>query len=120
MSTRFESDDADLTIESRREGNATVVATRGEVTVFSSPTLREAVRKIVAARPGRIVFDLTGTSYVDSSGVATFVEALKLVRQHQGEVVLAGVSERVRGVFEIARLDTLFPMVATVEEALKP
>jgi anti-sigma B factor antagonist len=120
MSSRFASDDQDLTIESRREGNATVVTTRGEVTVFSSPTLREALRKIAGTKPGRIVFDLSETRYVDSSGVATFVEVLKLVRQHKGEVVLAGVSDRVRGVFEIARLDSLFPMVPTVQEALKP
>jgi anti-sigma B factor antagonist len=97
-----------------------VLTLRGEVTVFSSPGLRDTLRDVFGSQPGRVVLDLTETSYVDSSGVATFVEALKMVRQHHGELVLAGVGDRVRGVFEIARLADLFRMVPSVEEALEP
>lgn len=120
MSTGFDTNDQDLQIASRQEGRTTVLSLRGEVTVFSSPELREALRKVLEGRPGRIVLDLSQTRYVDSSGVATFVEALKMVRRHDGEMVLAGVGKRVRGVFEIARLADVFRMVPTVEEALEP
>ncbi|KPJ75962.1 MAG: hypothetical protein AMS14_02725 [Planctomycetes bacterium DG_20] len=119
MSSRFDLEGEDLVIESRREGDATVVALRGEVTVFSSPDLRSRLREIVDALPGRIVMDLTETTYVDSSGVATFVEVLKMVRGHEGDLVLAGISDRVRGVFEIARLADVFRMTGSVEEALE-
>jgi len=119
MSRGFESDDVDLVIDTRREGEAAVVSLQGEVTVFSSPTLRERLQEVLQAGPRRVVLDLSGVLYVDSSGVATFVEALRETRSQQGEMVLAGASERVRGVIEIARLDTLFPMAGTVEEALE-
>ncbi len=119
MSNGFNLDGEDLVIESRREAGATVLTLRGEVTVFSSPGLRDTLHKMAGERPGRIVMDLSETTYVDSSGVATFVEVLNMVRQHEGDLVLAGISDRVRGVFEITRLADLFRMVPSVEEALK-
>jgi len=119
MSSRFDPEDPGLHIETRREGAATVVATRGEVTVFTSPALRESLRQVADERPPLVVLDLSETRYIDSSGVATLVEALQAVRRHQGRLVLAGINDRVRGVFEIARLDSIFPMVASVGEALK-
>lgn len=117
--TPLDPDEPGLEIATRQEGTSTVVEARGEVTVFTSPALREALRKIVQAKPPLVVLDLSQTRYVDSSGVATLVEALQTVRRNQGRLVLAGISDRVRGVFEIARLDNIFPMLPTVAEALK-
>ena len=45
---------------------------------------------------------------------------MKIVRQRQGDLVLAGINDRVRGVFEIARLPDVFHMAPSVEEALEP
>jgi anti-sigma B factor antagonist len=119
MSRGYTDDGVDLTMETRREGDAVVVALRGEVTVFSSPALRERLEAEAGEAPRRVVLDLSEVRYVDSSGVATFVEALRQIRSRGGDMVLACTSERVRGVIEIARLDTLFPMADTVEEALQ-
>ncbi len=119
MTSGFPTDEPDLTIRPRREGGAAVVALEGEVTVFTSPALRERLRSVLEDGPRRIVMDLSGVGYVDSSGVATLVEALREIRGLGGEMVLAGVAERVRGVLEIARLDTVFPTAETVEEALE-
>jgi len=113
-------DEPDLVIDIRRQADAAVVSPRGEVTVFTSPALRLRLREVITDGARRIVMDLSAVAYVDSSGVATFVDALREVRQNQGRLILAGVSPRVRGVFEIARLDTLFTMTETVEEALEP
>ena len=57
--------------------------------------------------------------YIDSSGVATLVEALQIVNRYGGRLVLVGMTARVRGVFEIARLDTVFALASSVEEALR-
>jgi anti-sigma B factor antagonist len=119
MASRFSDDDQDLVISSRQESGVTVVVTQGDVTAFSSSALRQTLRKLAEGKPGRVIVDLAGTRYIDSSGVATLVEALQTMRRNGGELVLAGVNPRVRGVFEIARLDNLFPMAASVEDALK-
>ena len=108
-----------LEIGTRQEAEGVVVTARGEVTVFSSPALRETLRKIAEAKPLRVVLDLAETRYVDSSGVATLVEAMQTIQRYRGKLILAGMNQRVRGVFEIARLDSIFTTAASVEEALK-
>jgi len=120
MSGPFDVDSEDLKVRSRREGGAIVLSAEGEVTVFSSPALREVLRRAAEEKPGRLVLDLSQTSYIDSSGVATLVEALQSVNRHQGQLVLAGMNDRVRGVFEIARLHTVFRIASDVQEALRP
>ena len=120
MSGPFDCDSEDLKVRSRREGGAIVLSAEGEVTVFSSPALREVLRRAADEKPGRLVLDLSQTSYIDSSGVATLVEALQSVNRHKGQLVLAGMNDRVRGVFEIARLDTVFRIASDVQEALRP
>jgi len=119
MTGSFEAEGEDLRVTTRREGDAMVLSAQGEVTVFSSPTLREAIRQIAAEKPPRLIFDLADTSYIDSSGVATLVEALQVVNRYRGKLVLAGMNPRVRGVFEIARLHTVFLVASNVQEALK-
>ncbi len=116
QANQFDMDD--LSVRIRREGAAAVLETEGEITVFSSPELRGHIRA-AAAGADRLVIDLSGTPYVDSSGVATLVEGLQIVQAEGGTMVLAGMSDRVRGVFEIARLDTVFEVADTVEEALR-
>ena len=55
---------------------------------------------------------------MDSSGVATFVEAMQLARRKGSRLVLCDLQERVRSIFEIARLDMVFTIVDSTEEAL--
>ena len=107
-----------LEIATRQEPGGVVVKACGEVTVFTSPALRESLRKIADARPPLLVLDLAETRYVDSSGVATLVEALQTLQRHGGRLILAGMNQRVRGVFEIARLHTVFTVASDVQEAL--
>jgi len=69
-------------------------------------------------QPGRLIFDLCDVPYMDSSGVATLVEAMQVARRYRGVVVLCGLHERVRSIFEIARLDMVFKIVDSVDDAL--
>ena len=110
---------AGLDVSTRQEPGGTVVSARGEITVFTSPTLRETLKKIADTKPARVVLDLAETRYIDSSGVATLVEAFQALQRKQSRLLLAGMNPRVRGVFEIARLDSLFTIFPTVQEALQ-
>ena len=116
--SRFDSGGDDLKVEVRTEGQTVVLTPRGEVTAFTSPVLRQTLRTATTSKPPLVVMDLSATPYVDSSGVATLVEALQIVTRYSGKLVLAGMNDRVRGVFEIARLQSVFKIAASVEEAL--
>ncbi|MDD3518991.1 MAG: STAS domain-containing protein [Chromatiales bacterium] len=103
--------------EITRQGDVTVIALGGDVDLETSPKARELL--LAAVKDSRrVLVDLSGVSYIDSSGVATLVEALQTARKQRGELALAAVSESARRVFELARLDKVFTIHATVAEGL--
>lgn len=107
-----------MDVSSRSEGEFTVVGVSGEVDLYSSPRMREALLSSVTKKSPHLIVDLAGVSYMDSSGIATLVEALQLTRRHSGRLVLAGMSDRVREIFELARLQSVFELSPSVESAL--
>ena len=68
--------------------------------------------------PRRIVVNFTDVAYMDSSGIATLVKVLSRTRRSRMALILCGLNERVRSLFEITRLDTVFSILATEQEAL--
>ncbi len=96
---------------------ATIVSLDGDVDLESSPAAREVLMKCVSDAK-KVLVDLSGVSYIDSSGVATLVEALQSARKKGTEFALAAVSEPTRRVLELARLDKVFTLHKTVEDGL--
>lgn len=109
---------SELNIEVEKPQDGVVVARPvGEVDLASSPNLRTSLSQIVAESPARLIIDLSKVPYMDSSGVATLVEALQQSRKHSTVLVLASLQDRVRSVFEIARLDTVFDIQPDMKSA---
>lgn len=100
-----------------RDGVA-VLSPAGDVDMNVSPHLRARLKPLVSTKNPRVVIDLSAVPYMDSSGVATLVEAMKLVRNNNGALALCGMNDRVRGIFEIARLDQYFSIHDSIEDAL--
>ena len=110
----------DLIPAARREGDALVLAVRGEVDLHNSPELRAELFALLGrTRPKRLVFDLRQVPYMDSSALAVLVEVLKVQTKAGGKVVLFNLQPRVRGLVEIARLTTVFGIAKDEAEALK-
>ena len=89
----------------------------GDIDLTGSPALRVEARKVLDGRQPRVVVDLTGVPYMDSSGVATLVEAMQLARKNRVRLVLCCLQDRVRSIFEIAKLETVFTITASLDEA---
>ncbi|MSR18701.1 MAG: anti-sigma factor antagonist [Phycisphaerales bacterium] len=87
----------------------------GEVDMARSPALRAKLQEAFRARPQprRVVVDLTLVPYMDSSGVATLVEALQSASRAGTELVLCGLSPRVKSIFQISRLYSIFTISET-------
>ena len=110
--------DLDVILEVTQEGHG-VLAVRGEVDMHSSPRVREAQIRLLKEGARRIVIDLSGVAYMDSSGIATLIEGLQWSRREGREFRLAGLTAAVRDVFELARLADVFEIFATRDAALK-
>jgi anti-sigma B factor antagonist len=81
----------------------------GEVDVASSPTLRARIADLIDQGADRIVLDLDGMTFIDSSGLGVLVGALKRVRElDRKDLVLCGLHGPPRRVFEITGLTELF------------
>lgn len=105
-----------MNIESNEINGATVITLGGEVDLEHSPQARKALLDAVANNK-KVVVDLSGVSYIDSSGIASLVEAFQTARKNGGGFTLASVSESALRVLQLARLDKVFTIAATVEEA---
>ena len=90
---------------------ATVVALDGEIDLIRSPQLRDELMALLNADVQHLVIDLSQVPFMDSSGVATLVEALQVQRRKDYKLVLCGMQTKVRSIFEISRLDMVFTIV---------
>jgi len=66
----------------------------------------------------KFVLDFTSTGYIDSSGLGVLVSVSKKIREAGGDLRLAGLNEDLRMLFELTKLDTLFKICDTTDEAL--
>jgi len=85
-----------------------ILALDGEVDLHRSPEIRKAIAPFVERKVPRLLIDLTKVSYIDSSGLALFIEALQRVQGYGGTFGLFGLGESVRAIFHIACLDQVF------------
>jgi anti-sigma B factor antagonist len=91
----------------------------GEIDLGRAPAFREHLTRVQRQRPRRLVIDLGQVPYMDSSGVATLVEAMQTARRSGCKLVLCNMQARVRSIFEIARLETVFTIVNSADEGLQ-
>jgi anti-anti-sigma factor len=87
-----------------------VVQLTGRIDVDSSPDLRDRLRTLLSAEalPQTIVVDLTGVPYIETSGIATLIEALRIARHHQTNLRLQGLSGAALRLFEVTGVLALF------------
>lgn len=103
--------------KSERDG-VTVLTASGRLNMVSAPRLKAAVDESVAAGRARIVVDLGGIEFIDSSGLGALIGGLKVARQATGDLRIAAAGEQVRTVLGLTNLDRILRPHPTVEEAL--
>jgi anti-sigma B factor antagonist len=108
-----------LEVQTRQaENGATVVAPTGRLDVAGAPALKDAITEALKNGQAKVVLDMEGVSFVDSTGLGSVIAALKQIRSSQGDLRLAAPNQQVRVVLELTTLDRVFPYYSTVEEAL--
>ena len=103
--------------EVRRSKGASILSLQGDVDLESSPKARAVLLECVETG-GDVIVDLSGVDYIDSSGVASLVEAYQASKKRGSRFVLASVSASAMRVLQLARLDKVFTICASVEEGI--
>ena len=98
----------------------TVLSVKGEVDVYTAPRLREKLVELVSHGKHKIVVNLEGVDFLDSTGLGVLVGGLKRLRSHEGDLTLVCTQHRILKVFEITGLTKVFAIHESVEAAVAP
>jgi anti-sigma B factor antagonist len=102
-----------LEITAAQGDEGTTVRLYGRLNIESSPRLRDRLLALLQDQSAKtLVIDLTSVSYIDSSGVATLIEALKIARQRRIGLLLTGLEGRLLHLFEVTGMLALFKTTA--------
>lgn len=106
-----------MNMDVQERNGAVVVALAGEIDLQHSPGVRRQLMELMFERRDVLV-DLSAVSYMDSSGIASLVEAYQMARRNTTRFILVAVSQPVMRVLQLARLDKVFSLAETLDAAL--
>ena len=95
-----------------------VVGVDGQLIVGNRQELKQKVLEALEGGAKKFVIDFSRTGYIDSSGLGVLVSLSKKIREQGGDLRLAGLNEDLQTLFELTKLDTLFSILKTPEEAV--
>jgi anti-anti-sigma factor len=107
-----------MSFQVSQNGGVTLVEVEGQLIVGNRQELKQKVLEHLEGGDRKFVIDFSNTGYIDSSGLGVLVSLSKKIREQGGELRLSSLNEDLRTLFELTKLDTLFKIADTKEEAL--
>lgn len=104
--------------ETKGPHGVVVVQAEGQLIVGNRHELKDLVQAALERGERRLLVDFSRTGYIDSSGLGALVSISKRIRETGGELRLSGLNDDLRSLFELTKLDTLFAITETPEQAL--
>lgn len=108
-----------MPFEVAKSDGVTVVDVQGQLIVGNRQELKQKVLEELEGGERKFVVDFANTGYIDSSGLGVLVSLSKKIREQGGELRLANLNEDLRTLFELTKLDTLFVIADSRDEALQ-
>jgi anti-sigma B factor antagonist len=105
-------------IEVTRSDGITVVAPQGDLDLTAADELKRAIVDVIDRGETRLIIDLGGVAYIDSSGLHVLVVSMKRARASHGDVKVCGLQPDVRSIFEMTRLMKAVDVYPGRQEAL--
>jgi anti-sigma B factor antagonist len=108
-----------MKIEITEHRGAKVFSLSGDIDLYSSPVLRKELISFVEKKGPLLLLDFRDVSYIDSSGIATLVEGLRGMMSHGGKLKLLGIPEKIGEIFAFSKLDKVFDICGSLDDAFK-
>jgi anti-sigma B factor antagonist len=110
---------AELNISERQAGDVTILDMDGKVTIGEgSVALRSAIRRLVGEGKKKILLNLSGVGYVDSSGIGELVSSFTAVNKEGGQLKLLNLTQKIQDLLAITKLLTVFDTYENEGDAL--
>jgi anti-sigma B factor antagonist len=102
----------DLKVASRTQGEHVVVSVHGEIDLYTAPRLRAELDRVLAGTGGlRLIVDLSGVEFCDSTGVNVLLAGYRRARETGGDLALAGPRPPMRKILQVTGLESVFSVV---------
>jgi anti-sigma B factor antagonist len=106
-------------ISARQSGAGVILDISGDIDLANSPAMRKTLLgEIKDKHTPKVFLNLKNVRYIDSSGIASLVEGLKASRDNGARMILYGLNASVKEVMELSRLQKIFEIYDTEEQAL--
>lgn len=102
----------------REVDGISIIDATGDFDLANAPKVRSAFDELINKKVPLVIMNFSGVKYIDSSGLATVIDAMQRTKKYQGKLALCGMNQVVKNVLEIARLDKVFAIYADETEAL--
>lgn len=110
----------DLTVNTKLlEDNICLVSLDGVLNNETSEALRKAFNDLLESKIWKFVVDLSGVSYMGSSGIGLFISLLDTLDEHKGTIVFISPQENVKEVFKLFQLSTFYSITNNLQNAIK-
>ena len=107
-----------MDIDVTESGGVTVVVPRGDLDMAAADQMKRTLTELVDKGQSKLLMDLGGVGYIDSSGMGVLVAAMKHARGRGGDLRLCALQDDVRAIFELTRLIKAMTVHGTRQEAL--
>jgi anti-sigma B factor antagonist len=102
----------ELKVSTRFHDDHTIVTISGEIDLYTAPRLHSELAAVLAdGMPTRIVIDMSGVEFCDSTGMNVLLSLLRRVRERDGELEIASPKPAVRKILQVTGLDAVFTLV---------
>lgn len=108
-----------MDLKSRVSGSVPILELSGRFDAYVAPRVAEWLEGPTTTAPARVVVNLSGVPFMDSTALGALVRGMKRSRQHAGDMYICGLQRPVRVVFELTQLDKVFKVFETEEEAVR-
>jgi anti-sigma B factor antagonist len=99
-------------------GGITIVRPSGRLDLLTAAQFKQDLSKIVGDGQSRLVIDLDGVAFIDSSGLGALIGGLKAARQAGGDLRIARANQQARVILQLTTLERVLKPYSTIEEAL--
>ena len=110
---------AELNINERQAGDVTVLDMSGRVTIGEgSVALRTGIRRLLEEGKKKILLNMGGVGYIDSSGIGELVSSFTAINKDGGQLKMLNLTQKLRDLLAITKLLTVFDVYESESEAL--
>ncbi|GAA2446974.1 STAS domain-containing protein [Actinomadura vinacea] len=106
--------DVELNVSTASQGGHAVVTATGELDLYTAPRLQTALAGLLREQVDRVVVDMSGIDFCDSTGMNVLLSAMKRLKERGGTLELAAPRPAVKRILQVTGLDTVFTVTDAV------